>query len=128
MGTYGQPSGQLFPKRWPLSNPNRTQSIMNKHKVDHFMITSNVMTTSVTTMQFYWHNVHFVGNNPTKKCHMIISGHFIIIKLLTSLAKRRWCGVIKDKSKMACLGKNPRYRRDSAFTFAYCKLFGTINK
>ena len=33
--TYGQPSGQLFPKRWPLSNPNRTKNIMNKHKVKH---------------------------------------------------------------------------------------------
>ena len=35
MRTYGQQSGQLFPKRWPLSNPNRTKSIMNKHKVKH---------------------------------------------------------------------------------------------
>ena len=25
--TYGQPSKQLFPKRWPLSNPNRTKTI-----------------------------------------------------------------------------------------------------
>ena len=31
--THGQPSGQLFPKRWLLSNPNRTKSIMNKYKV-----------------------------------------------------------------------------------------------
>ena len=23
--TYGQPSEQIFPKRWPLSNPNRTK-------------------------------------------------------------------------------------------------------
>ena len=35
MRTNGQPSGQLFPKRWPLSNPNRTKSIMNKHNVKH---------------------------------------------------------------------------------------------
>ena len=35
MRTYGQPSGQLFPKRWPLSNPYQTKSIMNKHKVKH---------------------------------------------------------------------------------------------
>ena len=35
MRTYGQPSGQLFHKRWPLSNPNRTKSIINKHKVKH---------------------------------------------------------------------------------------------
>ena len=27
--TYGQPSEQLFPKRWPLSNPNRTKNNMN---------------------------------------------------------------------------------------------------
>ena len=25
--TYGQPSEQLFPKRWPLSYPNRTKII-----------------------------------------------------------------------------------------------------
>ena len=31
--TYGQPSGKLFPKRWPLSNPTRTKNNMNKHKV-----------------------------------------------------------------------------------------------
>ena len=33
--TNGQPSGQLFPKRLPLSNYNRTKGIMNKHKVNH---------------------------------------------------------------------------------------------
>ena len=31
--TYGQPSEQLFAKRWPLSNRNRTKNNMNKHKV-----------------------------------------------------------------------------------------------
>ena len=31
--TYGQPSEQLFPKRWPLSNPNRTKNNMNTRKV-----------------------------------------------------------------------------------------------
>ena len=30
--TYGQPSEQLFPKRWPLSNRNRTKN-MNTRKV-----------------------------------------------------------------------------------------------
>ena len=35
MRKYGQPSGQLFPKRWRLSNPTRTKSIMNKHMVKH---------------------------------------------------------------------------------------------
>ena len=31
--TCGQPSEQLFPKRWPLSNRNRTKNNMNTHKV-----------------------------------------------------------------------------------------------
>ena len=31
--TYGQPSEQLFPKRLPLSNPNRTKNNMNTRKV-----------------------------------------------------------------------------------------------
>ena len=31
--THGQPSEQLFPKRFPLSNPNRTNNNINKHKV-----------------------------------------------------------------------------------------------
>ena len=33
--TNGQPSRQLFPKRWLLSNPNQTKSMINKHKVKH---------------------------------------------------------------------------------------------
>ena len=35
MRTYSQPSGQLFPEGWPLSNPNRARSIMNNYKVKH---------------------------------------------------------------------------------------------
>ena len=31
--TYYQPSEQLFSKRWPLSNRNRTKKIMNTRKV-----------------------------------------------------------------------------------------------
>ena len=31
--TYGHPSEQLFPKRLPLSNPNRTKNNMNTRKV-----------------------------------------------------------------------------------------------
>ena len=31
--TYGQTSEQLIPKRWPLSNRNRTKNNMNTHKV-----------------------------------------------------------------------------------------------
>ena len=35
MKTYDQPSGQLIPKRWPVSNPNLTKGIMNKDKMKH---------------------------------------------------------------------------------------------
>ena len=31
--TYCQSSDQLFPKRWPLSNRNRTKNDINTHKV-----------------------------------------------------------------------------------------------
>ena len=31
--TYGQPSEQLFPKRWLLSNPERNKNNMNTRKV-----------------------------------------------------------------------------------------------
>ena len=33
MRTYGQPIKQSFPKRWPLSKPDRTKDNMNTHKV-----------------------------------------------------------------------------------------------
>ena len=35
-GTYGQTSEQLFPKRWPLSNPNRSENNMNTRKVKRY--------------------------------------------------------------------------------------------
>ena len=35
--TYGQPIEQLFPKRWPLSSPNRTKNNMNTRKVKHHL-------------------------------------------------------------------------------------------
>ena len=31
--TYGEPSEQLFPKRWPFSNRNKTKNNMNTRKV-----------------------------------------------------------------------------------------------
>ena len=39
--TYGQPSEQLFPKMWPLSNPNRTKNNMNTRKVKRHRKTGN---------------------------------------------------------------------------------------
>ena len=35
MRTNGQPRGQLFLKRWTLSNLNQTKSIMNKQEANH---------------------------------------------------------------------------------------------
>ena len=32
--TYGQPNELLFPKRWPLSNPNRTKNNTNTHYME----------------------------------------------------------------------------------------------
>ena len=34
--TYGLPSEQLFPERWPLSNPKRTKNNMNTRKVKRY--------------------------------------------------------------------------------------------
>ena len=31
-GPLGQPSWQLFPRRWLLNDPNQTKNNMNKHK------------------------------------------------------------------------------------------------
>ena len=31
--THGQPNEQFFPKRWPLSNLNRTENNLYKHKM-----------------------------------------------------------------------------------------------
>ena len=33
--TYGQPSEQLFPKKWPLSNPARAENNMNTHNINN---------------------------------------------------------------------------------------------
>ena len=36
MRTNDKSSGQLFPKRWPLIDQNRTKTIMNKNKVKQY--------------------------------------------------------------------------------------------
>ena len=54
MRTHDQPSGQLFPKSRPLSNPNRTKSIMNKHKVKRHRKTLYLLSILSSTKQF-WH-------------------------------------------------------------------------
>ena len=50
--TYGQPSKQLFPKRWPLSNPNRTKNDMNTRKVKRHRNSDNKNRQQRTTKNY----------------------------------------------------------------------------
>ena len=34
---YDQPSEQLFPKRWPVSNPNRTKTVFCSCEFNNYM-------------------------------------------------------------------------------------------
>ena len=43
--TYGQPSQQLFPKRWPLSNPNRTKNQRTNGPVNAHLISGPTVST-----------------------------------------------------------------------------------
>ena len=58
--TYGQPSEQLFPKRWPLSNPNRTKNRMNTRKVKRHRKTDTknrqqrIITALERSVMNYW--------------------------------------------------------------------------
>ena len=47
--TYGQPSEQLFPKRWPLSNQNRTKNNMTTHKVKRHRNSDTKNMQQITT-------------------------------------------------------------------------------
>ena len=44
--TYGQPNEQLFPKRWPLSNRNRSKNNMNTRKGFLFVFEHTLGDTS----------------------------------------------------------------------------------
>ena len=50
---YGQPTEQLFPKRWQLSNPNRNKNNMNTSKVKSHRIsyTKNREQRNTTKLQ-----------------------------------------------------------------------------
>ena len=49
--TYGQPSEQLFPKRCPLSNTNRTKHYMNTRKVKRHRNTDTKNRQKRTTIE-----------------------------------------------------------------------------
>ena len=51
MRTYGQQSEQLFPKRWPLSNPNRTKNNMNTRKVKRHRNSDTISRQQRTTIK-----------------------------------------------------------------------------
>ena len=59
MRTYHQPSAQLFPIRWPLSNPNLTKSIMTVHKVKHYR---NSDTKTGNKDKFRTHRLGTISN------------------------------------------------------------------
>ena len=50
--TYGQPSEQLFHKRWSLSNPNRTKNNMNTRKVKRHKNSDTKNRQRKTTTKF----------------------------------------------------------------------------
>ena len=71
--TYGQPSEQLFPKRWPLSNRNRTKNNMNTHKVKnvtetltpkHTTENHNKTTALERSVMNYWGLKHVLRRQP----------------------------------------------------------------
>ena len=60
MRTHGQSNGHLFPKWWPLSNPNQIKSIMNKHQVKLHRNSDTKNRQQRTTSELP-HNLQFVG-------------------------------------------------------------------
>ena len=59
MRTNGQPSGQLFPKRWSRSNPNRTKGIVNEHKLKHHQ--NSVTDNHIRTTALEWSVMNYWG-------------------------------------------------------------------
>ena len=51
--TYGQPSEQLFPKRWPHSNPSRTKHYINTCKVKRHRNSDDKKTGNRVPQQNY---------------------------------------------------------------------------
>ena len=51
--TYSQPNEQLFPKRWRLSNPNRTKTNMDTHQVKR-QLNSDTKTTALERSVMNW--------------------------------------------------------------------------
>ena len=49
--TSGQPSDQLFPKRWSLSNQNRTKNNINTHKANRHQNSDTENRQQRTTTQ-----------------------------------------------------------------------------
>ena len=60
---YDQPSEQLFPKRWPLSNPNRTKHNIKRHRNSD---TKNRQQRTTT------HATNAYNNASSVKCLVII--------------------------------------------------------
>ena len=67
-GEYGLPSEQLFPKRWPLSNQNRTKNNMNTRKVKRNRNSDSKNRQQRTTTKL-----------PPWNCHKRITGALLLV-------------------------------------------------
>ena len=64
---YGQPSEQLFPKRWPLSIPNRTKNNMNTRQVERHRNSVTETGNTVSLKPFSW--LRFIDDIDRKLIH-----------------------------------------------------------
>ena len=67
--TYGQPSKQLSPKRWPLSNRNRTKNNMNTHKVKRHRNSDTKNRQQRTTTR--WYRSYFESTKYSHTCRKV---------------------------------------------------------
>ena len=117
MRTTGQPSGQLFPKRWPLSNPNRTKSIMNKHKVKHHRNSDtktgnrdHISTTALErSVMNYWEGIKLVSRAKPHPPSLMWYKHLVDCSVrMTTLSLVNESSRSTNKSRLITMKKERR--------------------
>ena len=82
--TYGQPSEQIFPKRWPLSIQNQTKNNMNTHMLKHHRNSDTKNRQQRTTKNYHLRTVrlkHVLRRQPRPqflKCRKTFSWLFVL--------------------------------------------------
>ena len=94
MRTYGQPSKQLFPKRRPLSNRNRTKNNMNTIKVNRHRNSDTKTSNREPSCQTYmgtWATTIQIQIMQRIMCHVSATLFLIVFEhiLLYIYAKKR---------------------------------------